>query len=138
MSTEQKKSDFRFTGFQVLETNLTRSPGESEGKLQSNINLSGTLFKKDKQFALLMDAAFSEEGVFDAKVKMIGFFEFKADFSETADHFFYLNAPAILFPHLRAYISALTALSGMSAIVLPTFNLTNLAEKLKKSTSIQD
>jgi len=137
MNEEQKKSEFRFTGFQVLETHLKRLHGMSVRKLRSNIELSGILYKKEKRFNLIMDTAFSEDDVFDAKVNLTGFFEFKNELEDTADDFFYLNAPAILFPHVRAYVAALTALSGMPAIILPTFNLTDLAEKLKQSTKIE-
>ena len=138
MTEEQKKSEFRFTGFQVVETNLSRLSVESNGKLQSRIELSGTLFKTDRRFELVMDTKFFEEDVFDARIKLIGNFEFKNELAETADHYFFLNAPAILFPHVRAYVSALTALSGMAAILLPTLNLVHLAERLKQSTIVKE
>ncbi|PIQ16396.1 MAG: protein export chaperone secb, partial [Flavobacteriales bacterium CG18_big_fil_WC_8_21_14_2_50_32_9] len=39
------------------------------------------------------------------------------------------------FPYIRAYISALTALSGLKTITIPTMNLTGLGEKLKRKTT---
>lgn len=121
-----------------METSLFRFSGITKGNLESKIELSGTLFKTEKRFELVMDTKFSEVDVFDAKIKLIGHFEFKNELAETAEHFFFLNAPAILFPHVRAYVSALTALSGMAAILLPTFNLVHLGEKLKNTTIVKE
>lgn len=56
-------------------------------------------------------------------VEIAGFFEFDSDLDNQAkNNFFMINAPAILFPHVRAYVSALTALSGLKPIILPTIN----------------
>ena len=52
----------------------------------------------------------------------MGIFEFDEDLTNK-QLFFSQNAPAILFPYIRAYISALTALSGIPTITLPTLNL---------------
>lgn len=48
--------------------------------------------------------------------------------------FFYVNCIAIIFPYMRAYISTVTLQANVSPIVLPTMNLTDLAEPLKKNT----
>lgn len=49
--------------------------------------------------------------------------------------FFYTNAPALLFPYIRAYISTLTNLSGFEPINLPTLNMTQLGKELEQNTS---
>lgn len=55
-----------------------------------------------------------------------GQFEFDKDLTDPVkESFFNVNAPAILFPYVRAYISTLTALSGINPIILPTINLSN-------------
>lgn len=48
--------------------------------------------------------------------------------------FFFVNCIAIIFPYVRAYISTVTLQANVSPIVLPTMNLTDLAEPLKKNT----
>ena len=48
--------------------------------------------------------------------------------------YFYMNAPAILFPYIRAYISTLSVLSGIEPITLPTLNLSGLGKELEKNT----
>lgn len=39
-----------------------------------------------------------------------------------------------MFPYIRAYISTVTALSGLKAVNLPVLNLTDLQERLKLNT----
>lgn len=53
---------------------------------------------------------------------------------ENISEYFYTNAPAIIFPYIRAYISSLTALSGMEAINLPPLMLGGLREELFQNT----
>ena len=50
--------------------------------------------------------------------------------------FIEINAPAIAFPYIRAYISNLTTQSGLFTVTLPTFNLTNLGSNLKDNIQI--
>ncbi|WP_222708016.1 protein-export chaperone SecB [Algibacter pacificus] len=40
-----------------------------------------------------------------------------------------INAPAIAFPYLRAYISNLTLQSGFEPVMLPSINFVNLAKE---------
>ncbi len=47
-----------------------------------------------------------------------------------------MNAPAILFPYIRSYISTLSTLSGLSPIVLHTLNLTSLKDELLDNIEI--
>jgi len=54
---------------------------------------------------------------------------------DNLNSFFFMNAPALLFPYLRAFISTLTNLSGFEPINLPTLNMSGLGEELKKNTS---
>ena len=54
---------------------------------------------------------------------------------DNLNNLFFVNAPALLFPYIRAYISTLTNLSGFDPINLPTLNMSGLGEDLKKNTS---
>jgi len=40
-----------------------------------------------------------------------------------------INAPAIAFPYLRAFVSNLTMNSGYNPIILPTFNFVQMAKE---------
>ncbi|MFW6352660.1 MAG: protein-export chaperone SecB [Bacteroidota bacterium] len=53
---------------------------------------------------------------------------------ETLDKLLYINAPALLFPYIRANISTLTNLSGFELVNFPTLNMTKLGNDLKKNT----
>ena len=52
--------------------------------------------------------------------------------------YFLTNAPALIFPYVRSYISAVTALSGLSAINLPVMNLSSLKPLLQANISVVD
>lgn len=136
MSNETKNSPFRFVNYQIIDSRISRTLGEEEGELDIDIDLKGSILPKDKNFVLEMKAKFKDGDFFSANVSAVGFFEFKDEISENIGTYFYINAPALLFPHIRAYISALTALSGMSTVLIPAMNLSGLAEELKENTTV--
>lgn len=72
---------------------------------------------KDKRFNLIIESIFifSLEEEVDEEFKVSAFPK--------------INAPAIAFPYLRAYISNLTLQSGFDPIILPSINFVKLAEK---------
>lgn len=49
--------------------------------------------------------------------------------------YFYGNSIAIVFPYIRAFISTITLQANYAPLVLPTMNLSSLAEPLKDNTS---
>ena len=67
----------------------------------------------------------AENGVFSFK---------KVKEKENLSSYFYVNAPAIIFPYIRSYIAALTALSGMPSVNLPLMNLGKMVKSLKDNT----
>lgn len=72
---------------------------------------------KDKEFDLFVEA------IYMFKVDESINEEFKLS------NFPRINAPAIAFPFLRAYISNLTLQSGYDPVVLPSINFVQLAEE---------
>ena len=86
-------------------------------------NTFGVKFKltiKDKSFNLFVEAVFHFE-IIDEEITE----EFKLS------PFPKINAPAIAFPYLRAFISNLTLQSGLEPIILPSINFVELANKDK-------
>lgn len=71
---------------------------------------------KDKRFDLDLEALF----MFSVDDKITEKFKL-SDFPK-------INAPAIAFPYLRAYISNLTLQSGFEPVMLPSINFVNLAK----------
>jgi len=98
----------------------------------------------DIKFSLI--TAFSEERrnafliTFDLKVqvdnghvlavKYVSEFEADQDISENdrSLHFFSINAPAIAYPFLRAYVANFMLSSGFDPVILPVVNFVKLAE----------
>ncbi len=56
--------------------------------------------------------------------------QFKADqkIENTESRFFSVNAPAIAYPFLRAYVANLMLASGYNPLILPTINFVKLQE----------
>jgi len=123
-----KKSEFSFRNFLISKSDFYRNPIEKEQNTYDiSIVPSGLIIEKEKVFQLNLQVEVTEENDrFKALIIIIGFFEF----SEVLDdkqltNYFYTNAPAILFPYVRAYIASLTALSGMETVNLPPINMSS-------------
>jgi preprotein translocase subunit SecB len=127
-------SFFQFDSFiirkSLFELNQNNEVGElsvgfkSEGKLdfeKGKFNLELGIFISDSTEALKIE------------IDSIGYFNFENLDRDSLSNFLFVNAPAILFPYLRAYISSLTTLSGIHPIILPTLNLTSLREDLESN-----
>lgn len=120
-----QKSLFSFTDFLISKSEFYRNPFEREQNTY-NINIipSGIIFENDKKFQLNLEVVVTEENDrFKAVVVIVGFFEFFDIPESQLTNYFYTNAPAILFPYVRAYIASLTALSGMETVNLPPINM---------------
>lgn len=116
--------------FSIIE-NSERVEEDNEFTLET-----GNIFfdtKKD-EFAVIIKVNISDS-LFDLKIE--SFFSFKLDEEVTEDFklsdFPIINAPAIAFPYLRAYISNLTLQSGVEPIILPSINFVKLAERKKNN-----
>ena len=137
MNIIKNKSTFRFSKFVVLESYFQMTESSDFG-ISIQIEPKGRLLKTDKVFVLAQDLEISEENnKFSIKIKSLAQFDFdEIPEDEASFSFFTINAPAIVFPYIRAYISNLTTLSGLSTITLPTLNLIDMSELLKKNIEI--
>ena len=68
----------------------------------------------------------NEEKTLRIQVGILGIFESDVDITKEKS-FIEVNAPAIIFPYIRAYVSNLTSMSGIQPILLPTYNMTKNA-----------
>jgi preprotein translocase subunit SecB len=75
-------------------------------------------------FRIIMEVGLSCENCFDLKLLAVGNFEFDKDFDneELKKSFINTNAPAIMFPYVRSFITTLTASLGnvTGALIVPT------------------
>lgn len=135
MENNIQHSPFRLNQFLVADFRITRKP-VNPGEIKLHIRPAGKLDRKKKTFTLQLDVEVSDENkAFDIKLTAVGIYQFKDELVEEHElsNYFLVNAPAIMFPYIRAYISTVTALSGLHAVNLPVLNLTELQEQLKSN-----
>jgi preprotein translocase subunit SecB len=126
---------FRFLNFIVRESHIVLNE-QGDYKISVNFNPKGYIFTTLNQFHLELAVEVKEaSNKFQININAVAIFEFDAgaDIEQYKSGFFILNAPAIAFPYIRAYISNLTTQSGLFTVTLPTFNLSALGETLKQN-----
>ncbi len=130
-------ANIQFESFSVRESHIVfNEPGKY--KINLHFTPKGYIFVNLNQFHLKLDVKIKDfEDKFDIKLSTISIFTYPegANIEDYKQSLFILNAPAIVFPYLRAYITSLTALSGMSTLTLPTLNMANIGEELKANLS---
>jgi len=133
----KENAKFQFQGFKIKKSSIELNTDE-QGELDLDFNLSGVINKGSGVFELDMGVFISnDEKTVNIETIAVGNYSFPLDQEfENLKNFLYLNAPALLFPYVRAYISTLTALSGIKPITLPTMNLSQLKESLEANTTI--
>jgi preprotein translocase subunit SecB len=130
-----EKAQFQFKGFKIKKS-LIDINKDNNLDLSIKFRPSGVLNKKDSIFILTLDVVIKDSEKLNIEISSESFFNFSNIEEERLSKFIYINAPSIMFPYLRAYISSLTALSGISPITLPTLNLSGLRDELKSNTVI--
>lgn len=105
---------------------------------EKNLSISHRAFfsKDDKNvFGIEFDLNIQVPDKCFIKLIYIGYFETDKDIDDysSMSKFCEINAPAIAYPFLRAYVANLMLSSGLSVIMLPTINFVELAEKKKKA-----
>lgn len=109
----------------------------SDYELNIDIQPSGRLYSELKQFELYLNVLISEQqNRLKIEVKTISFFETDEIDNLPDSPYFTLNAPAIVYPYIRAYIGTLTTQSGINTILLPAMNLQPLGDALKKNIEV--
>lgn len=129
-------SAFKFVSFIIEESWFKQKPGKKE-KFELSILPKGTLHKTKKifQLDLFVEVTESNENL-NAKIHAIGIFNFKGVVNkEELKTYFFLNAPAIVFPYVRAHVATLSALSGSGELInLPPLNIASLRKELEENT----
>ena len=134
-----ENSGFQFKGFLIKKSTIIINNTDNL-ELSIEFKPSGFLDKANSKFKLLLDIIISpiNKDELNIEISAEGSFVYNDLSDDKLNNFLYLNAPAILFPYIRAYISSLTALSGISPVVLPTLNLSSLKEGLKENIKISE
>ncbi len=122
---ELLKSKLSFIGVDILETTFQVSQPFA---FEDNVNLDVQVAFKDnidKSFQLLMSITLKVDGYFRLFVSGLGNFSVEvADETATPEmiqKYIDVNAPAIMFPYMRSFISTFTANCGQSipTLVIP-------------------
>lgn len=132
-------SKFRFNGYIVKHSDFNFN-GSISSNESLNINITPSGVKEKELFTLTLDIEIKNESN-SISLHMITDSQFSFDKDLEPNQlgkFFTLNAPAIVFPYIRAYISMLSSLSGVSPILLPTLNLQNIGETLATKIIVKD
>lgn len=127
-----ENSQFQFKGFKIKKS-LIDINNNDDLDLSIKFNPSGVLDKKESTFILNLGVVIKDSDKLNIEILSESFFKYSSIDDDKLGVFLYLNAPAIMFPYLRAYISSLTALSGISPITLPTLNLSSLKSELESN-----
>lgn len=111
---------------------------EASNELNIQFNPKGEFSHLDSVFHLHMEfTAQNSEDDF-IKVSCEAVYEFtESILLDNIPSYFYANSIAILFPYIRAFISTVTLQSNIPPLILPTLNLSSLAEVLKKNTNVK-
>ena len=130
------KSSFQFIDHIIRKSFFLKKDVVDMGSLKIEIKPSGIVNVSRKEFQLFLEIILSDkvESLF-INVEVIGLFKYKGKL-EDIRNFLLFNAPAILFPYIRAYVSSMTALSGMDTIILPTMNLSSMVDELNSKIEI--
>ena len=113
---ETNTSSFRLIDFLIERSLFERKPIKTDDSPKIEIIPSGILIKDKNIFQLELEVKVTTESErFSADIKAVGIFHFPQEEEAVLGNFFFVNAPAILFPYVRAYIMNLTALSGLGS-----------------------
>ncbi|MCZ2397308.1 MAG: protein-export chaperone SecB [Chitinophagales bacterium] len=122
--SDQIKLKFYGVDFPIVNFNSLK-PFQKGDKRKISINISPKIFyPKDKpdSFKIIQEVSLSSENFFELFVLAVGSFEIKSTAKEKdRKNFINLNAPAIMFPYIRAFISNLTSNLGnvTGALTIP-------------------
>lgn len=123
---EQPIAKFRFKGYRILKSEIIIPDRDT---LDGNLDVTFTQQQTESPEELIYKhfvgvSIKNKDASIRINVMIVGIFEFDDDISaELKGTFFNSNAPAIIFPYLRAYVTTLTGLSGIQPMILPTLNL---------------
>lgn len=130
-------SDFKFLGYIVPEVSLEIKDPFFVAPIQKNeinVDIQHNFIKENNRFVevVLRIKIRNTEESFRIALTLKGGFEASKEMSdEMFKQLYSINAPAVLFPYVRAYVSTLTAQAGVPPIILPLLNFTIKKEEPK-------
>ncbi len=132
MNTENTKTArFRMQGYLITNTSIRLTGNEIGEDMEFGIAPEGVFNEAENTFLLTLNVvAKDKEQNLDLSLTIKGMFEYDTDDMNELIPYISMNAPAIMFPYIRAYISNITALGGTQPIILPTLNVEGVGLEL--------
>lgn len=134
---------FKFENYHFEEAQLNFACIHSNKNLINIDFIPSGIYKKEEetyQLTLKVDVFSEYNGKKELflSVTAIANFKFNAkiDFN-TIPEYFYPNSIAIIYPYIRSFVSTLTLQANIKPLILPTFNLSSLQDKLRNSTTVE-
>lgn len=131
MNKKVEKARFRFIEYLFKETSIKLTGEDISDDVEFGIEPNGIFEEDNKMFILTLNVLVKDKkSSLEVKMTVTGKFEYETNDIQELVPYLGFNAPAIMFPYIRAYITNITALGGMSPIILPTLNMESVGKEL--------
>jgi preprotein translocase subunit SecB len=134
---ETKTSAFQFKGYRIERSLIELKSTEIGEKFSISFDPKGFINKAESNYQLHLTTYIKDqEDTINIEINIVAFFSFDNKIEkDQLNNMFFINAPAIVFPYLRSYITTLTVLSGIDPVILPTLNLSGIGKELEQNTT---
>ena len=131
MNEKIEKARFRFVEYLFQETSIKLTGEDIGDDVEFGIEPNGIFEEDNKMFILTLNVLVKDKkSSLEVKMTVTGKFKYETNDIQELVPYLGFNAPAIIFPYIRAYITNITALGGMSPIILPTLNMESVGKEL--------
>lgn len=131
MNKKVEKARFRFVEYLFKETSIKLTGEDISDDVEFGIEPNGIFEEGNKMFILTLNVLVKDKkSSLEVKMTVTGKFKYETNDIQELVPYLGFNAPAIMFPYIRAYITNITALGGMSPIILPTLNMESVGKEL--------
>lgn len=131
MNKKVEKARFRFVEYLFKEMSIKLTGEDISDDVEFGIEPNGIFEEDNKMFILTLNVLVKDKkSSLEVKMTVTGKFEYETNDIQELVPYLGFNAPAIMFPYIRAYITNITALGGMSPIILPTLNMESVGKEL--------
>ena len=134
-----EQSNFRLNGYTITNASYKLNgevPNHTEN-LQQKIQVSVIVAEDNARIAdVRLDVDLrTGSNTLEFGARIVGNFEASSEMDDaTFNSMCNINAPAILYPVIRAFVSSLSAQAGIPTIILPLLNFQQVKAKGKSST----
>jgi preprotein translocase subunit secB len=136
MNKKVEKARFRFVEYLFKETSIKLTGEDISDDVEFGIEPNGIFEEDNKMFILTLNVLVKDKkSSLEVKMTVTGKFKYETNDIQELVPYLGFNAPAIIFPYIRAYITNITALGGMSPIILPTLNMESVGKELLDKVS---